>query len=114
MFQGKIDTLHFEHSDGLVTPTNIDVPFIMSGKWPHHMQNTNNIKYTLALGAPWDASLDDTAYMDLLTRSYEKYGEHYLSFDGLNLRQGWTDLFEKGRGYEEQVERCINKNQLAF
>lgn len=114
VFQGRIDTLHFEHASGITTPEHIDAPFIMSGKWPHHMLNTNNIKYTLALGAPWDPTLSDERYVKLLDRSYEKYHDLYLSYDGLQLRAGWTDLFEKGRGYEEQIEKYLDKDQVVW
>jgi hypothetical protein len=108
VFRGRIDTLHFEHNDGIVTPNHIDLPFVMSGKWPHYMLNGNNIKYTLALGAPWDPTLSDARYIQLLQRSYDLYKNYYKSFDSLLLKDGWFSLFEKGRGYEDQIKIYLN------
>lgn len=112
--QGKIDTLNFEHSKGITTPEHIDASFIMSGKWPHHMLNTNNIKYTLALGAPWDPKLNDLRYVSLLEKSYEKYKRFYLSYDQMRLRENWVDLFEQNRGYEVEIEKYIDKDQVVI
>jgi hypothetical protein len=111
VFQGRIDTLHFEHSKGTVTPTHIDTPFIMSGKWPHHMLNTDNVKYTLAFGSPWEPDINDHKYAELLDRSYEKYKEYYLSYEKLKLKDGWIDLFEKLPNYKEEIEQYITNCQ---
>jgi hypothetical protein len=111
VFQGRIDTLHFEHSKGVVTPAHVNSPFIMSGKWPHHMLNTNTIKYTLAFGSPWEPSLDDPKYLDLLTRSYEKYKDYYQSYENLKLNHNWVNLFEKVHDYEEEIKQYIVPKQ---
>ena len=67
----------------------------MSGKWPHAMLNEQNQrKYTLAIGAPWEPELNNIAYKKLLERSYEKYHDYYMGFDNYQLKDGWQDLFE--------------------
>lgn len=96
VFQGTVDSLYFIHSKGELRPHNIDVPFMMSGKWPHAMLNdSNKRKYTLAIGSPWEPDFSDTNYSALLERSYEKYKDHYLSYDNLLLKDGWLELFEQ-------------------
>ena len=78
------------------------------------MLNTNNIKYTLALGAPWDPKLNDLRYVSLLEKSYEKYKRFYLSYDQMRLRENWVDLFEQNRGYEVEIEKYIDKDQVVI
>jgi hypothetical protein len=52
--QGRTDTLYFITDKGNVAAPNIEGAFIMDGGWPHGMVNTTNqVKVTLALGAPW-------------------------------------------------------------
>lgn len=54
ILQGKSDTLYFITKNGKQYAPNIDGPFIMDGGWPHGMINTTNeVKVTLAVGAPW-------------------------------------------------------------
>jgi hypothetical protein len=54
ILQGRTDTLYFITDKGNITVPNIDGPFIMDGGWPHGMiNNSNSIKVTLAVGAPW-------------------------------------------------------------
>ena len=54
VLQGKTDTLYFITDKGSITAPDIEGAFIMDGGWPHGMVNsTNEIKVTLALGAPW-------------------------------------------------------------
>lgn len=54
VLQGSVNTLYFITKQGNIYAPNIETPFIMDGSWAHGMRNTsNNIKVTLALGAPW-------------------------------------------------------------
>lgn len=54
ILQGQTDTLYFITNKGNIPVPNIDGPFIMDGGWPHGMiNNTDGIKVTLAVGAPW-------------------------------------------------------------
>ena len=54
VIQGNTNTLYFKTSDGIVNAPDIKSAFIMDGRWPHGMSNTDkNVKITLALGAPW-------------------------------------------------------------
>lgn len=54
VLQGQTDTLYFKTKHGDISAPNIKKPFIMDGGWPHGMYNrSNQIKVTLALGAPW-------------------------------------------------------------
>lgn len=55
VIQGKTSTLYFITNKGHVRPPDVDGAFIMDGGWPHGMTNTTDqIKITLALGAPWN------------------------------------------------------------
>lgn len=55
VLQGRTDTLYWLTDKGQVKAPNIDTAFIMDGGWPHGMYNdTNDVKITLALGAPWN------------------------------------------------------------
>jgi hypothetical protein len=54
VLQGRTDTLYWITDSGNVPAPNVDSPFIMDGGWPHGMYNdTDEIKVTIALGAPW-------------------------------------------------------------
>ena len=54
VLQGKTDTLYFITKNGNISAPDIDKPFIMDGGWPHGMNNhSNEVKITLAAGAPW-------------------------------------------------------------
>lgn len=98
VLQGNVSDLVFMDDNGNnVSPAKElpDVPFVMSGRWPHYMDNTSSeTKYTLAIGAPWDASHDDQAYVELFERSYEKYKDYYISLDDVTLPDNWEELFE--------------------
>lgn len=55
VLQGKTSTLYWLTDKGIVNAPETDKPFIMDGGWPHSMENTTDeIKVTIALGAPWN------------------------------------------------------------
>lgn len=97
VLQGNIDDLLFLDEFGNnKNPTPIDKPFVMSGKWPHEMTNTSSeTKYTLAVGAPWNAENTYEEYKKLISSSYELYREFYLSYDDMEVLENFNDLFEK-------------------
>lgn len=113
VMQGNVDDLDFIGKDASVTPTAIDKPFVMSGKWPHEMHNTSgDTKFTLALGAPWDGSYTDQEYVNVLNQSYQKFEDYYLGVD-FELPDNWEDLFE-GNQYEKrkkQADEMLSKNR---
>ena len=96
VLQGHVDDLVFmSDKDDVYLEADIDKPFIMSGRWPHYMLNTHtDTKFTLAFGAPWDSNLEDKNYMNLLDRSYKKYNEHYVGFEGINLPKNYEQYYE--------------------
>lgn len=97
VLRGNIDDLLFLDKDGNnKNPISVDKPFIMSGKWPHEMTNTyDETKYTLAVGAPWEADESDKTYAELIQRSYDIYKEYYLSSEDMDILDGFKELFEK-------------------
>lgn len=55
VLQGKTDTLYWLTDKGRVYAPDVDKPFIIDGGWPHGMINsTDEVKLTIALGAPWN------------------------------------------------------------
>ena len=96
VLQGNVSDLEFITKEKNLRVHEIDQPFIISGKWPHTMLNTTNKrKYTLALGSPWEPTLDDVDYMLLLKKSYDKFKNYYISVDNLNLPDNYEDLYEE-------------------
>jgi hypothetical protein len=96
VLRGNVDDLSFITKKDNKPVPNVNKPYIMSGKWPHEMHNTyNGIKYTLALGAPWEPEEDDKEYIDILKRSYKKYKEYYMSFEEDELPENHNDLYER-------------------
>lgn len=57
VLQGNTSTLYWITDRGRVAAPDIQEAFIMDGGWPHGMINTTDqVKVTLALGAPWDGN----------------------------------------------------------
>lgn len=72
VLQGRTDTLYFKTQEGDVYAPNIDAPFIMDGSWPHGMTNfTDEVKLTIAAGAPWNGNVSYNNIEILLDR--ERY-----------------------------------------
>jgi len=109
VLQGNIEDLEFLGAEGSLSPKPIDKPFIMSGKWPHKMKNTSeNTKFTLALGSPWDGNLDDENYVNLLEKSYKKYKNYYLK-NTLTLQNDYESLFEQESVYRKKADKFLGK-----
>lgn len=96
VLQGNIDDLVFMSSDNdIYIEDTIDKPFIMSGKWPHHMLNSDTqTKFTFAFGHPWDGNLSNKSYFDLLNRSHMMYSKYYMSSEGIQLPHDYEKYYE--------------------
>jgi hypothetical protein len=79
--QGDTDTLYFKTKVGDVFVPNINGPFLMDGAWPHGMKNNSNvIKVTLALGAPWRGNETYSNFDTLMYRSDYEMPDDIESF----------------------------------
>lgn len=109
VLQGNIDDLVFITRDSEITCNKgPDVPFVMSGKWPHYMKNSyDKTKFTLALGAPWDGSIEDKNYVDLIKKSYKKYKKYYQHSTDIQLPDNWEDLFEENYTFREKAKKLL-------
>jgi hypothetical protein len=68
--QGKTNTLYFKTTNGDVPVQDINEAFIMDGGWPHGMSNfTDDVKVTIAAGAPWNGLEEYKNIEVLLKRS---------------------------------------------
>jgi hypothetical protein len=68
VLQGQTSTLYFKTASGDVAVPNVTEPIIMDGSWPHGMTNdTNDVKITIAAGAPW-CWLDNYNNVDVLMK----------------------------------------------
>jgi hypothetical protein len=68
VLQGKTSTLYWVTSNGRVYAPEVEQAFIIDGGWPHGMINsTDEIKITIAMGAPWEG-LDELSDLTLLQR----------------------------------------------
>ena len=82
---GKTSTLYFiEDPEARVYAPEIGhTPFFMAGEWPHGLDNfTENYKFTLALGAPWNCE-ETPELLDLVERSTKK--NRYVRREELTL-----------------------------
>lgn len=111
VLQGNIDDLVFMSKSGDVRCNQgPDTPFVMSGSWPHYMQNrSDTTKFTLALGAPWDGDLRNESYVNLVSNSYKKYKSYYQSFENLQLPENWEDLFEEKYDFRKKADHFLQK-----
>lgn len=110
VLQGNVSDLTFYEGMGnKVSPVELDKSFVMSGKWPHSMHNrSGGTKFTLALGSPWDGSLGDEKYVDLLTRSYGKWKDWFVSSESFRMYEQWESLFEESSDHRKNV-RLLEK-----
>lgn len=97
VLQGKTSSLAFYDGDDVIKPEDINYPFVMSGKWPHDMNNNfNQRKYTFALGYPWEPKpKEDKNYRELLERSLSKYRKQLLSANFDKIKEIQMSLFEE-------------------
>lgn len=96
VFRGNVSSLIFINNKDKIRIPPVDRCYMMDGSWPHEMINdTNDRKYTLTLGAPWEPQLEEPRYLEILKKSYIKYSHHYIGSDNWNLPKNWKELFEK-------------------
>jgi hypothetical protein len=68
VLKGKTNTLYFKTTQGDVSVPDVNEPFIMDGSWAHGMINyTDDLKLTVAAGAPW-TGLDHYDNINILMR----------------------------------------------
>jgi hypothetical protein len=96
VLQGNIDDLVFmSFDDEIYIEKTVDKPFIMSGRWPHHMLNSStDTKFTFAFGAPWDGNLSNKTYFDMLKRSHMMYNEYYITSKNIELPREYEKYYE--------------------
>ena len=96
VLQGNVSDLEFIGENENIRLPEIDSPFILCCKWHHKIINRYpNKKYTLALGAPWEPTLNDKPYINLLKKSYKKYKNSYLSFNAIKLPSNYKKYYAK-------------------
>ena len=99
VLHGDVDSLYYiteTTPDKEIIPANVkERPFMMSGSWPHGMRNNSNqMKFTLAMGSPWDADTTD-GYTQLIENSFRKFNNYYLSKKGWLLPEDHVNLYEE-------------------
>lgn len=98
VINGQTNNLYFNGKDKnhYISENLKNHPFIMSGCWPHTMENNDNdIKFTLAMGAPWDADDLNKEYKDLISDSYIKYKNSYISKKDMKMPKYIDNYFSK-------------------
>lgn len=97
VIRGNVSSLCFLGKNNISKHVpEIDKPFIMDGSWPHRMHNTYpNIKYTVALGSPWEPVETDTLYVEMLEKSYKKYKDYYMSSENLELPANYETFYKR-------------------
>ena len=81
VLQGNTNTLYFKTTQGNIPAPDIQGAFVMDGGWPHGMtNNSNQIKVTLALGAPWTGNNSYNDLTVLLNRKDYQMPEDLSSF----------------------------------
>ena len=99
VLHGDVDSLYYiteTTPDKEITPANTkERPFMMSGSWPHGMRNNSSqMKFTLAMGSPWDADETD-GYTQLIENSFRKFNNYYLSKKDWLLPEDHVNLYEE-------------------
>lgn len=108
VIRGNTNSLRYLKKDSNEFVPSTDQPYIISGRWPHDMKNDyEEVKYTLCLGAPWEPNLQDPRYKNMLEKSYEKYKDKYMSYDGWKLPNNFKELFNTKR-YEVPEDITLN------
>ena len=98
VLRGQTNNLYFNGQDKnyYVKENLINQPFVMSGSWPHTMINEDNtMKFTLAMGSPWEAEEMNTNYIKLLERSYMKYKNSFISKKNMKMPKNINSFFSK-------------------
>lgn len=112
VIRGRVDTLRFIKKEEYQYVPDCNTPYIIKGSWPHDMYNNFHLtKYTLCLGSPWEPSINDQKYIDLLKRSYELYKDKYISYENWNLPSNLHNYFNKEL-YSDQLKMISDNISL--
>ena len=98
VLRGQTDNLYFNGQDETyhIKENLLQQPFIMSGAWPHTMVNLDKtIKFTLAMGSPWDVDKDNLQYDKLLLRSLANYKSSYIGKSMMKMPSDIDNYFSK-------------------
>ncbi len=96
VFQGKRDSLIFYNGNENVTIPDIDKPYMINGAWPHEMINDcDERKYTLVLGAPWEPKETDTNYVNMINKSFKSFKKDYIGSHEWSLPENYKSFFEE-------------------
>lgn len=94
VLHGNTDDLIFTSKHYEIKPEDVKKPFVMAGEWPHRMINTTDkIKFTLAVGAPWECEPTEK-FINLLQKSRTR--NTMIHREELELPDNWESLFYKG------------------
>jgi hypothetical protein len=66
--------------------------------------------YTTLFRSPWDGSVEDQTYVDLITKSYNTYNEYYQSFSDIDLPDNWEELFEEKYTFRDRAKDYFLKS----
>jgi hypothetical protein len=98
VYKGNTTDLRWKRKNDWVHANPVNEPYMISGRWPHGLVNTTNeTRYTLCLGAPWESDLADDKYRKMLEKSYAKNKDRGIFFDDWELPDNWRDLFDLSR-----------------
>ncbi len=105
VMEGNVDDLVFlGKNDARVRPPNFNNCFMMAGNWPHEMENTHSgKKFTLAVGSPWEPDSTDLNYSKLISRSYDKFKDYYISKENMELVDNWREMFEDYKSSQHDI-----------
>jgi hypothetical protein len=98
VLRGQTDNLYFngQNINYHIKENLINQPFVMSGYWPHSMSNNNSdMKFTLAMGAPWTVEDHNAKYDQLLDNSIKKYENSYISKLDMTMPEDIESYFSK-------------------
>jgi len=96
VLRGQTDNLYFNGQDENyhINENLLQQPFMMSGYWPHTMVNDDKtIKFTLAMGSPWDVDKDNLQYDKLILKSLAKYKSSYIGKSQMTMPTNIDEYF---------------------
>lgn len=98
VIRGQTDNLYFNGQDENyhINENLLQQPFMMSGYWPHTMVNNDKtMKFTLAMGSPWDVDKDNLQYDKLILKSLAKYKSSYIGKSQMTMPTDIDTYFSK-------------------
>lgn len=98
VIRGQTDNLYFngQEENYHINENLLQQPFMMSGYWPHTMVNNDNtMKFTLAMGSPWDVDENNLQYDKLISKSLIKYKSSYICKSQMTMPTDIDTYFSK-------------------